>query len=96
MRLFKTCVFADPPSVPKLTSSHERSYIGETVTFTCTADADPAPEYSWKTPDNRTLIGNGTLVVVLYNSLQFGVYTCVISNTHGQTTRNITLQQLCK
>lgn len=94
--LCKICVFADPPSVSKLTLSRESSYIGQMVTFTCTADGDPAPEYSWKTPDNRTSFGNSTLVVLLYSAHQFGVYTCIINNTHGQTTRNVTLQQLCK
>ena len=89
-----TYLTADPPSISEVTSSSKSSYIGQVVTFTCNTDGNPEPVYSWKTPDNRVSSGNNTLVVVLHSSRQFGMYTCITSNAHGHTARNITLQQL--
>ena len=86
---------ADPPSISNVMSSSKSSYIGQEVTFTCAADGNPLPFYSWKTPDNQTLTGS-TLVVKLQSSREFGVYACITNNVHGKSTRNITLQQLCK
>ena len=88
-------LFADLPSIVKVISSNKSSYIGQEVTFTCSANGDPLPVYSWKTPDNHTSTGH-TLVVRLQSSRQFGVYSCITSNVHGNSSGNITLRQLCK
>ena len=66
------------------------------VIFKCAGSGNPEPFYSWKTPDNRTLTGNNTLVVLLRDSRQFDVYTCITSNLVGFASRNITLKQLRK
>ncbi|XP_028412700.1 neural cell adhesion molecule 1-B-like [Dendronephthya gigantea] len=84
-----------PPRLPVITSSNTSSYIGKKIKFSCTTDGDPAPVYSWITPENRILVtGTNSLVVTLNSSAQFGAYICIASNIHGNNTRNITLRQL--
>ena len=77
-------IFLDPPKIQKVTSSTAKSWIGQTVTFTCESDGVPTPTLTWYKPDesqlNSVTATQNTARVTMTVDQDFGGYKCVADN----------------
>uniref|UniRef100_A0A8C5M088 Matrix remodeling associated 5 n=1 Tax=Leptobrachium leishanense TaxID=445787 RepID=A0A8C5M088_9ANUR len=77
--------------------------VGESVTLTCNAVANPDADVSWILPDNviidslanksnAHLLSNGSLVITQSKLTDSGLYLCVAANQHGADHYNLQLE----
>uniref|UniRef100_A0A668U823 Ig-like domain-containing protein n=1 Tax=Oreochromis aureus TaxID=47969 RepID=A0A668U823_OREAU len=71
---------------------------GQPITLECWADADPAPQFYWVTPNGDKVGGNVCVCVSkaqretrseLQAQIQLSVYTCVAWNIEGADTKSV-------
>ena len=75
-------VAADPPNVS----------LGNNVTFTCSALGGPDNMFQWqKEGENLPSESQSTLTLTNVNAMDGGVYTCVVTNSAGNDSSDITL-----
>ncbi|KAJ3598291.1 hypothetical protein NHX12_001802 [Muraenolepis orangiensis] len=73
---------------------------GTTVLFSCRADGDPAPAFTWISPNKGVLasagriraLSNGTLEVRFAQVQDSGAYRCVAGNAAGNETLSVDLR----
>ena len=80
--------------------------IGSSATFTCVAEAEPAPTFQWSF-ESSTIVDDdkydvtttstmSTLTVLNISPSDNGTYTCNATNDHGTDFASADLQVLCK
>jgi len=47
--------FLDPPTIKEVTSSADKSWIGQTVSLECVSDGVPTPTLTWYKPDGSQI-----------------------------------------
>jgi len=76
--------FLDPPTIKEVTSSAEKSWIGQTVALTCKSDGIPTPTLTWYKPGGsriKSVTATQITVDVKMNEDQdFDGYNCVADN----------------
>ena len=91
-------VFSVKPRILKQLKNHDVEN-GTSYKLTCTADGDPALQYSWNlngsqyVPNAVLVNGNKTLHINPVTIDNEGTYTCMVTNTEGNasTAANITI-----
>lgn len=86
---------------PLITQHTHRMLVleGQTASLRCEATGDPTPTIHWVAPDDRLLgnssrivvYGNGTLVITITTSKDFGTFTCIAANVAGESTASVEL-----
>lgn len=80
--------------------------LGSTVILKCTVSRDPSVQVTWEwyhrkppvnTPlliktDERHSINDGTLQIKSISGMDVGLYTCVVTSSAGNTSRNATIK----
>ena len=66
--------------------------VGETVTFTCSAQGGPDNTYQWQN-DGRNLVNETDAILIVSNitAMNGGNYTCVVTNTAGNDSATAVL-----
>ena len=76
--------FADPPTIKEASSSTDKSWISQTVTFKCVSDGVPTPTLIWYKPDgsqrNSVKASQNIVDVQMKLDQDFGGYKCVTDN----------------
>ena len=76
--------FSDPPTIKEASSSTDKSWISQTVTFKCVSDGVPTPTLIWYKPDgsqrNRLTATQNIVDVQMNVDQDFGGYKCVADN----------------
>jgi len=76
--------FLDPPTITEVTSSADKSWIGQTVALTCKSDGVPTPALTWYKPEgsqiNSVTATQITVDVKMNEDQDFGGYKCVVDN----------------
>jgi len=76
--------FLDPPTIKEVTSSADKSWIGQTVALTCKSDGVPTPTLTWFKPGgsriNSVTATQITVDVKMSEDQDFGGYKCVADN----------------
>ena len=84
IQLLIACIFLDPPTIQNVTTSSQKSWIGQTVTFKCLSDGVPTPTLSWYKPEgseiNRVTARENKVQVPLRGGRDFGPYKCTAAN----------------
>ena len=92
--------FTDAPKVEAVTPVISQSWIGQPVTFTCTADGVPTPTLSWKNPSGKVIKQVIDLMnrvdVLMISDQDFGNYTCEATNEVNTDTSTVQVQQISK
>ncbi|XP_062858638.1 leucine-rich repeat and fibronectin type-III domain-containing protein 2 [Trichomycterus rosablanca] len=86
---------------PLITQHTHRLLVleGQTASLKCEAVGDPTPMVHWVAPDDRLLgnssrvvvYANGTLVITITTSKDFGTFTCIAANVAGESTASVEL-----
>lgn len=83
-----------PPTFPNATDEELKLRDRSPLLLNCTASGNPAPAYSWRFPDpiQVTFMNETANRPVLMPVLQLpGVYTCMVWNSQGKTTKAFTV-----
>ena len=80
--MYKGCRFylPDPPTIKAVTTSTNKSWIGQTVRLTCESDGLPTPTLTWYKPDGSQIKNvtdlQITVNVKMSEDQDFGDYKC--------------------
>ncbi|KAF7690284.1 leucine-rich repeat and fibronectin type-III domain-containing protein 2 isoform X2 [Silurus meridionalis] len=86
---------------PLITQHTHRLLVleGQAASLRCEATGDPTPTIHWVAPDDRLLgnssrivvYSNGTLVITITTSKDYGTFTCIAANVAGESTASVEL-----
>ncbi|MDO8469716.1 MAG: immunoglobulin domain-containing protein [bacterium] len=77
----------EPPMITTQPQS-QSAYVGDTVTFSVTAQGTPAPSYQWKKDSGNVGTNSNTLTITNAQATNAGSYTVTVSNGGGSITSN--------
>uniref|UniRef100_A0A3B3UFE4 Ig-like domain-containing protein n=1 Tax=Poecilia latipinna TaxID=48699 RepID=A0A3B3UFE4_9TELE len=82
---------SDAPKVPSVSISPSGDIMeGNSVTLTCSSDANPAANYTWyRGKDKKPMKSNKNLIFNSINSNDSGQYYCTATNTKGQNNSRV-------
>ena len=84
--VYNGCHFhlTDPPAIKAVTTSINKSWIGQTIRLTCKSDGVPTPTLTWKKPDGSQIKSvtatQNTVSVKMSVDEDFGDYKCDADN----------------
>ncbi|XP_014867097.1 PREDICTED: B-cell receptor CD22-like [Poecilia mexicana] len=89
--LFLDVLYA--PKVPSVSVSPSGDIMeGNSVTLTCSSNANPAANYTWyRGKDNKPMKSNKNLIFNSINSNDSGQYYCTATNTKGQNNSRVNI-----
>ena len=90
----------DAATIESVSSSVSKSWIGQTVRYTCVSDGVPTPTLSWYNPKgtkfNSLQAKENTVDVTMISDQDFGVYNCTADNGFVPAFDTLRLHQISK